>query len=75
MAIMVPEKPRQFAPASLEGLMFEALAQLSDDYYIFHSFRITDVNANVFHESETDFVIYNRTLGVLCLEAKAGQVH
>jgi len=75
MAIMVPEKPRQFDPASLEGLMFEALSQLSDDYYVFHSFRITDVNDNVFHESETDFVIYNRTLGVLCLEAKAGQVH
>lgn len=75
MAITIPEKPRQFDPASLEGSMFDALAQLSDDYYVFHSFRITDVANNVFHESETDFVIYNQNLGILCLEAKAGQVH
>ena len=74
MAIMIPDKPRTFSPASQEGLMFEALALLPDDYYVFHSFRITDVDKNILHESETDFVIYNQKLGVICLEAKAGQV-
>ena len=74
MAILIPEKPHQFDPASQEGLMFDALKLLSDDYYVFHSFRITSVNDNMFSESETDFVIFNRKLGVLCLEAKAGQV-
>ena len=74
MAILIPEKPHQFDPASQEGLMFDALKLLSDDYYVFHSFRITSVNDNMFRESETDFVIFNRKLGVLCLEAKAGQV-
>lgn len=74
MAIMIPEKPRNFVPASQEGLIFDALALLSDDYYVFHSFRITDTRDGTFHESETDFVILNRTKGVICLEAKAGQV-
>lgn len=74
MAIMIPEKPRDFEPASQEGLMFDALAHLSDDYYVFHSFRITNTKDVVFRESETDFVILNRTKGVICLEAKAGQV-
>lgn len=74
MAIMIPEKPRNFDPASQEGLIFDALASLSEDYYVFHSFRITDTREGIFHESETDFVILNRTKGVICLEAKAGQV-
>ena len=74
MAIMIPEKPRSFDPASQEGLIFDALALLPEDYYIFHSFRITDTRDGIFRESETDFVILNRTKGVICLEAKAGQV-
>lgn len=71
---MIPEKPRMFDPASQEGLMFSALENLPDTFFVFHSFRITDTNHNVFHESETDFVIYNQALGVLSIEAKAGQV-
>ncbi len=71
---MIPEKPRQFDPSSLEGIMFEALENLTDDYYVFHSFRITDTEKNILHESETDFVIFNRNKGVLSIEAKAGQV-
>lgn len=71
---MIPETPRQFAPASQEGLMFDALSLLPNDYYIFHSFRITTVSNVQFNESETDFVIFNPKLGIICLEAKAGLV-
>lgn len=74
MAFMIPDKPRDFQPASQEGLMFEALSSLPDDYYVFHSFRISTVKENKIYESETDFVIFNRFKGVLCLEAKSGQV-
>lgn len=74
MAIMIPEKPHHFEAASQEGLIFEALELLPDDYYVFHSFRISTVKEETFYESETDFVIFNRKKGVLCLEAKAGQV-
>lgn len=74
MAIMIPEKPQQFDPMSQEDIMFDALALLPNEYYIFHSFRISNVVDNVFHESETDFIIFNREKGLLCLEAKAGSV-
>ena len=71
MAIMIPETPHIFEPASQEGLMFDALTLLPDDYYVFHSFRISTVQDNTFHESETDFVIFHKKHGVICLEAKA----
>lgn len=74
MAIMIPNRPHSFTPASLEGAMFTALEKLSDEYYVFHSLKIATVVDNTFHESETDFVIFNKRLGILCLEAKAGQV-
>lgn len=74
MAIMIPNRPHTFAPASLEGVMFAALEKLPDEYYVFHSLKISTVSDNTFHESETDFVIFNKRLGILCLEAKAGQV-
>ena len=74
MAIMIPEKPHHFDPASQEGLMFDALKLLSDDYYVFHSFRIATVSDNTLRESETDFIVFNRKFGVLCLEENAGQV-
>ena len=75
MAIMIPNRPHAFAPASLEGVMFTALEKLPDEYYVFHSLKISTVVDNIFHESETDFVVFNKRLGILCLEAKAGQVH
>ncbi len=75
MAIMIPNRPHSFTPASLEGVMFTALEKLPDEYYVFHSLKISTVVENTFHESETDFVIFNKNLGIVCLEAKAGQVH
>lgn len=74
MAIMIPNRPHAFAPASLEGVMFTALEKLPDEYYVFHSLRLSTVVDNTFHESETDFVVFNKRLGILCLEAKAGQI-
>jgi hypothetical protein len=74
MAIMIPDSPRTYEPSSLEGVMFSALEKLPDDYYVFHSLKISDVVENTFYESETDFVVFNVDKGILCLEAKAGQV-
>ena len=74
MAIMIPDTPRNFATASLEGIMFDALQKLPNDYYVFHSFRMISVTNNTLHESETDFVIFNQKYGIICLEAKAGAV-
>lgn len=54
--------------------MFDSLEKMSDDYYVFHSFKIVTENEGIFRESETDFVVFNRRKGIICLEAKAGQV-
>lgn len=74
MAIMIPDVAREFDPASLEGVMFDSLKKLPSDYYVVHSFKNVYVEDNVLHEGEVDFVIFNRTKGLLCLEAKAGAV-
>lgn len=74
MAIMYPERPKEFSINSKEDLMFEALSKLPDAYYIFHSFKIVKVIDNKIYESETDFVIFNPQKGILCIEAKAGNV-
>ena len=74
MAIMIPKLPRDYEPASLEGEMFEALSGLPEDYYVIHSFKNVFVQDNILHEGETDFIIFNPNDGIICIEAKAGQV-
>lgn len=74
MAYMFPEKPKECAPNSREDIMFSALSRLPDDYYVFHSFSVVQVVDGVVYESETDFVIFCPDKGLICLEAKAGQV-
>lgn len=75
MAKMIPERPRTFAPESLENIMFEALEQrLPENYYVFHSLKIITVEDAVVKESETDFVVFCPEHGIICLEAKAGHV-
>ena len=74
MATMIPDMPKEFDPKSHEGIMFEELNDLPDEYYVFHSFEIVTIKDNVIFESETDFVIFHPQKGIICLEAKAGQV-
>lgn len=74
MAIMIPDVPRDYNPASLEGVMFDALKKLPPDYYVVHSFKNVYVEENMLHEGEADFVIFNQAKGLLCIEAKAGAV-
>lgn len=72
-AHMIPPVPKDFDPASEEGMLFEALKNgLSSDYYVFHSVKVNDIQNKSIVEREVDFVIVNRDRGVLCLEAKNG---
>ena len=71
---MIPDIPKEFDPRSHEGIMFEELNELSEDYYVFHSFEMVSIKGAVITESETDFVIFHPKKGIICLEAKAGQV-
>ena len=75
MAIMIPEKPREFDPRSREDLMFSALEKLPDEYYVVHSFQVNKVKKdNSLYEGEFDFVVFHPRKGILCLEAKATRV-
>ena len=72
MAIMIPEKPRDFDPRSREDIMFSALESLPDEYYVVHSFRVNKIRTdNSLYEGEADFVIFHPQKGILTLEAKA----
>lgn len=70
----MPDIPKEFDPRSHEGIMFRELESLPQDYYVFHSFEMVTIQGNVITESETDFVIFHPKKGIICLEAKAGQV-
>ena len=74
MAIMIPEKPIDIPIGSHEDEMFIALSKLPDEYYVFHSFVIINNVNGVQYESETDFIVFNPQKGIICIEAKAGQV-
>ena len=44
MAKMIPDIPKEFDPRSKEGIMFQELSELPDDYYVFHSFEIVSIS-------------------------------
>lgn len=71
---MIPERPLEIPVGSREDEMFLALSGLSDEYYVFHSFVIVNTSDGIIHESETDFMIFHPQKGILCLEAKAGEI-
>lgn len=70
----MPETPKRFDERSYEGEIFDVLSKLPDEYYVFHSFSILKRVGNAVLESEADFVIYHKDKGIICIEAKAGQV-
>ena len=72
---MIPAKPVDIPEGSREDEMFVALSKLPDDYYVFHSLVLITNTEGILRESETDFVVFNPTKGILCLEAKAGHVY
>jgi hypothetical protein len=74
MAIMLPEIPKEYYKESMENIIFEKLAFLSDDYYVFHSFKLIQIKPQKNYDSEIDFLIFHPLKGVLVIEAKAGHV-
>ena len=75
MAHMFPDKPINIPAGSREDEMFVALDNLSEEYYVFHSFLLITNAEGVLRERETDFVIFHPQKGLICLEAKAGHVY
>ncbi|MDY0278558.1 MAG: NERD domain-containing protein, partial [Acholeplasma sp.] len=73
MAIMIPQLPREYNKASLEGYIFDNLSKLSDEYFIFHSFKILDLSSGI-RDVEIDFMILSTKGDLIVIEAKAGQI-
>lgn len=74
---MIPaRRHEEFDPASREEDIYNALAKLSDDYWVIHSLRFVNVDeGRYYHEHEADFIIFHKDLGVLVIEAKNGHVY
>lgn len=75
MAYMIPNKPQYFDTQSREDFVFEQLQKLSDDFYIFHSFKMLHVNQKnkrSISDGEIDFLIFHKEKGMLILEVKSG---
>lgn len=75
MAHMIPAHPRNFVASSEEGIIFDALEKLPNDYWIVHSFRFLNIDDEKNIEREIDFVVFNKTKGFLCIEAKHGRIY
>lgn len=74
MAKMIPTDS-YFDPASGEKDMFEALKKLSDDYYVFHSYRLVQLIPDKgLNENEIDFLIFNPNYGCLFIECKNSRI-
>ena len=71
MAHMIPSDGGYFDPKSKEKEMFDALSKLSDDYFVFHSYRLVSLIPDKgLNENEIDFLVFNPNYGCLFIECK-----
>lgn len=78
MTVYIADEPNEYTPESQEDKIFYALKNnlpKDEDYYVFHSLRVTNVVNNVVIPKEIDFVIFNPKKGIICIEAKSGNVY
>lgn len=75
MAHMIPSRPRNYVPSSEEGIIFDALEKLPSDYWVVHSYRFLNIDNEKNLEREIDFVVFNKSKGFLCIEAKHGRIY
>lgn len=75
-ARMIPSLgPAEHEAWSHEGEIYYALSKLPDDFTVVHSYKMLEVvNGSAVEQKEADFVIFNRKLGILVIEAKAGRI-
>lgn len=75
MARMIPSKgAREHNPRSREGAIYAALETLDDSCTVVHSMNLVSVANSAVRENEADFILFNKDKGIICFEAKAGQI-
>lgn len=75
-ARMIPSfGPAEHDARSREGEVYYALSRLPDDFTVIHSYKMLEVvDGNAIAQREADFVVFNRKLGILVIESKAGRI-
>lgn len=75
-ARMIPSLgPAEFDPRSREDYVYYALSGLPDDFTVIHSYKMLEVlDGKKVSQREADFVVFNRKLGILVIESKAGRI-
>lgn len=75
-ARMIPSLgPAEHNAWSREGEIYYALSKLPDDFTVIHSYKMLEVvDGSAIEQREADFVVFNRKLGILVIEAKAGKI-
>jgi len=63
-----PERP------NAEKLVFDALQNLGDEYYVFHSYHWQGSYKGRYKNGENDFMVYHPKKGLLIIEVKGGQI-
>lgn len=73
---MIPSLgPAEHDAWSREDEIYYALSNLPDDFTVTHSYKMIQVvDGNAVKQTEADFVVFNRKLGILVIEAKAGKI-
>lgn len=76
-ARMIPSLgPAEHDAWSREGEIYYALSKLPDEFTVIHSYKMLQVvDGKAIEQKEADFVVFNRKLGILVIEAKAGRIH
>lgn len=75
MARMIPSTgAREHDLRSREGLVYNSLSNLGEEYTVVHSMSLVSVANKAIKENEADFVLFKADAGIICFEVKAGQV-
>jgi hypothetical protein len=76
VARFIPDVKSESISHDSERVVYEALRQLPDEFFVLHSFPwlrpIRDLAAEPLREGEADFIVLHPDLGLLVLEVKGG---
>ena len=72
MAVMIPAIPDYLPEHSVERHILESLAELPDDYFIFHHQKIESDPNDPERDGDTDMVIFNKEKGIICINMIQG---
>ena len=74
-AIMIPIKPLDYAPDSMEAETFDKLSKIDEEIYVCHSVKVLNyIRKRYKSEAEIDFLVIIPDCGALIIESKAGQI-